>query len=120
MQLFIRVFDMDDFSEELIDHIFIELSLTLDDPLTDTAVPYAGVYGRATLEMRFQVSCAVNYYGTDCSIFCVDTDDNSGHYTCNSDGGIVCNEGYINETSNCTECIPSDGCCKYMCIVNLN
>lgn len=51
-------------------------------------------------------------YGEDCSVPCESHDnDTLGHFTCNSDGEMVCLEGYQNPDSNCTECRPAQGCC---------
>lgn len=98
----------------LIDTIIVhELTLSPDDPLTNSAV-YMGVYGLVALEMRFQVSCAINYYGSDCSTICMPVDDSTGHYRCTQNGTIECLSGYQNAQSNCTECIPAEGCCKFL------
>ena len=50
-------------------------------------------------------TCAPNYYpANSCTTFCVPRDDNSGHYTCNSDGTIMCNTGYTDTSTNCVTC----------------
>ncbi len=64
------------------------------------------------LNLSITVRCAENYYGLDCSRLCVDTDSDLGHYTCDSQGFIVCSEGYRNTFTNCTECKPAEGCCE--------
>ena len=114
MQLFLRVTHNDGMDpEELIDTIFIELNLTANEPLTPLK-NFTGDFGVATLGIMFRVDCAINFYGSDCTIFCMDMDGTFGHYSCNEDGSISCLDGYLSESSNCLECIPADGCCKFL------
>ncbi len=70
------------------------------------------VSGDLYLDLSITVRCADTYYGLDCSRVCVDTDSDLGHYTCDSEGSIVCSEGYRDTSTNCTECIPAEGCCE--------
>lgn len=65
----------------------------------------------ATLEISTAVQCVDGFLGPSCD--CQDTNDDTGHFTCARNGDRVCLEGYQNPVSNCTECIPSEGCCKY-------
>lgn len=112
-------------TNHLIDSIFIEVQQSSSDPLSDTWY-LDGVQNVASIELKFQVSCAPNfipdsvcstckpgYSGDGCYDYCEDTDDESGHFTCNSDGTITCNDGYKDEASNCVQCVPAEGCCKY-------
>lgn len=101
--------------------IFAPVSQMPGDPFT-APQNFSGVNGMATLELRFQINCAVmtGFYGVDCNTFCLDTNDTTGHYTCDQDGMRVCLDGYLNPATNCTECIPAEGCCKLICISNHN
>ena len=56
------------------------------------------------IDVRFRVMCEQDYYGADCTTFCLaQNDDVNGYYTCNSDGSIQCREGFKNPSNNCTE-----------------
>ena len=67
------------------------------------------------IDMRFRVMCEQDYYGADCTTFCLAQDDDvNGHYTCNSDGSIQCRDGFKNPSNNCTE-----GECACITDVNL-
>ena len=53
---------------------------------------FTGILNRVSLRARFRVMCQQDYYGADCSTFCVaqNHDDVNGHYTCNRrDGSIL-------------------------------
>ena len=124
MQGAVQVFIMalEDATKSLIDNIFIELTLDVTGPLTQMQT-YNGANGVAMVEMRFDAKCAVGFVGSDCTTcadgfngpncMCMDTDDATGHYTCNQDGSIICLTGYQDETTDCTTCVPADGCCKF-------
>ena len=74
---------------------------------------FAGNLSRATIGLSFQVTCAVNFFGSDCNSLCEGRDDALGHFTCDPlTGDKICLQGYQNPAVNCTECIPSNGCCK--------
>ena len=64
---------------------------------------YTGIRNRVTFQVRFRVMCQLNYYGADCSRFCVAKNNVNGHYTCNSDGFIRCLEGFENPQNNCKD-----------------
>ena len=66
----------------------------------------------AQVELGLAVYCAENFFGQDCN--CRDTDDASGHFTCDGDGNKMCNDGYTDPATNCIQCIPSDECCKHI------
>ena len=96
----------------LIDNLYIEIqNLTSFSPLTPSMV-FTEDEGRVEAELRFGVNCDGNWYGPFCDVECVGRNDSSGHYLCNQHGAIECLEGYTNEESNCTECVPEDGCSK--------
>ena len=77
-----------------------------------SAVP--GQHGLGVLSLNISLTCAQNYFGSDCSVFCQERNDSTVHYTCDSEGNIVCIEGYQDPFINCTQCIPQhEGCCKF-------
>ena len=51
----------------------------------------------------YKFTCSQDYYGTDCSVYCVPTNDSSGHYSCGSNGDKICLPGYINSSANCIQ-----------------
>ncbi|XP_063676872.1 uncharacterized protein LOC134813116 [Bolinopsis microptera] len=61
--------------------------------------------GSVNLTLSFKVICEENYY-FDCSVFCVEQDDNLGHFTCDPvTGDPVCLEGWTGDdclTRTCT------------------
>ena len=93
------------------DSITITRSLAVGEPFTGEET-YLGENRRGTIVVSFQVVCTENFYGPDCGTLCVPQDSSRGHYTCNSQGNRVCFDGYQDPTSNCTQCLPSEGCCK--------
>ena len=55
-----------------------------------------------TLQTRYRFGCANFYYGSRCEVFCQPhNDDINGHYTCDTQGNIVCNTGYQMKETNC-------------------
>ncbi len=63
-----------------------------------------------TIEYRYLVRCDQMYYGSACSRYCEDTDDATGHFTCDGDGNPVCLPGYNHSSTNdnrCTQCIEN-------------
>ena len=110
--LLTTVYDNDGIgSRDLVDMIFISRSLSavsLQNGSFTEVMTYFGNYSE--LDLSFRLTCQRDFYGPDCSVFCVDTNDTRGHYTCSNSGERVCLEGYQNSTTNCTECAPAEGC----------
>ena len=63
--------------------------------------------GRSTnvisLSYATRIECATNYYQSDCSVYCIPTNDNTGHYTCDTNGNKICLPGYDNTSNNCLD-----------------
>ena len=90
-------------SDDDLDDIFIDQILEVSSNFTELEA-YTGELNRVTVQMRFRVMCQQDYYGADCSIFCVaQNDDVNGYYTCNSDGSLRCLEGFTNPQNNCRD-----------------
>ena len=101
MQLFVEVTDNDFISDDLVDKIYVDIdSLSLSSSFTSYQY-YIGDYGRSHIELRFRVQCEAHYYDPDCSRYCVYTDNQNGHYSCDSDGYKVCLDGWFNSSQNC-------------------
>lgn len=104
------------FTDDLIDNIIIEANLD-PHPFEDRGSNNLQVEvhqqsgGRAVINLGLAVYCAENFFGLDCN--CRDTNDTSGHFTCDQNGIKTCNDGYTDPATNCTQCIPEDGCCKH-------
>lgn len=49
--------------------------------------------------MDVRVYCDVNFYGSRCNVFCVDRNDDGGHYDCHQGTGQkVCHAGRSRST----------------------
>jgi hypothetical protein len=62
---------------------------------------------RVYLTLSVTISCSEGYYGADCSVQC---EPNPPYYTCGSDGGWVCLEGWRGD--RCDVCQLSPHCCE--------
>ena len=100
---------------DLIDVVYIsDVSIAASTPQS-LVMDYGGNLSRVSLGLSFQVTCAANFFGSDCNTACQGRDDALGHFTCNPvNGSMVCLPGYQNLAVNCTECIPLDGCCEFL------
>ena len=89
-----------------LDNIIISRTLEVNADFTPIE-RYNGtsMQNRVVLDMSFRVMCQQDYYGADCTRFCVAQNDSvNGYYTCNSsDGSIQCREGFRNPINNCRE-----------------
>ncbi len=125
--LAVEIFDLDGFGSivDIIDDVLQEIggfivNLATVSPWNSTGpVQYSNNAGirdadvmSTFINMSISLRCAEDYYGPECSRQCVAEDSDVGHYTCDSEGFIVCREGYRNTSTNCTQCIPAQGCCE--------
>ena len=115
MELYVLVEDID--HPEAVNNIVAQIFITVN--VTPTGIIPESIYrtGHHFIRLAFQLSCEENFYGEDCTIFCVGKNDESGHFTCNNEGRIECLEGFQNPLTNCTECTLAEGCCKYITII---
>jgi hypothetical protein len=58
---------------------------------------------KTSLTMNYMLYCQDNYYSSDCSVYCVASDsDSGGHYTCDpATGGKVCRTGWEDPYNLC-------------------
>ena len=56
-----------------------------------------------SLSYATRIECATNYYQSNCSVYCIPTCDNTGHYTCDTNGNKICLPGYTNTSNNCLD-----------------
>ena len=99
-QFYIQVRDADLFSTQHVDDIYVNKTLNFSSSFTNPTY-YQGDHGNAMIQLSFRVHCDHNYYGSNCSTFCVHTDDSSGHYACGANGERVCLSGWRNPNNNC-------------------
>ncbi len=69
-----------------------------------------------TLQLSYRVICTSDYYGPNCSVYCVPRDDSSGHYTCNqTDGSRICTSHFYGPDCS-VYCVPrNDSSGYYTC-----
>lgn len=100
-QLMVRVRDQDSpDADDLIDRVVINSNLAAGSSIS--ARNYLGIYSKVTMRMAVTILCNTNFYGSDCTRVCIPRDDSSGHFTCDSNGDIVCRPGWTNVASMCT------------------
>ena len=113
----VEVVDADDPSrstnDDYIDTILIDLTRLTPSTTFTPVTQHTGIVGHSTVAMMFRLSCASNHYGPSCSVFCEAHNDTTGHYSCDPEGGIVCNHGYTNESTGCVQCVPAPSCCEW-------
>ena len=90
-------------TDDDLDDIFINESREPNTGFSPTR-EYLGNNNKVSIQLRYHIYCQDNFYGTDCSTFCLAQDDDvNGHYTCNNDGSIRCRDGFENPSNNCRE-----------------
>ena len=123
MKLYVQVNDVDslslqssNFNSSLVAQFDIPINISLQEnrtALVQRTTPYKDRLFHGTfLYLTIELSCEEHFYGPECVRLCEPRNDESGHYTCDNSGNLICLEGYQNEASNCTECSLSSGCCK--------
>lgn len=83
-----------------------------------TVERHRGIHDVATFIFGITVICSGTFCGLDCNSTCVGRNDSSGHFMCDVLECVVCLPGYQNESSDCTDCVLRDGCCKFSFIHN--
>ena len=102
MTLFIEVEDYDSFNaDDHVDDIYVSISRTPSSTFSSRAA-YNGVHGNSRIELSFRVQCGRNFYGSNCSTYCVARNDSGGHYTCGINGERVCLSGWSEPSTSCT------------------
>ena len=111
IQFFVRSVHQD---SNIIDYFVFDFALVPGNSLNYQTINGTFFGSKVTFTVSFDVACTPNFYGSDCSVYCLAADsDDSGHYTCFSNGSKQCLPGYVNESTNCTTpCEPGAGCGK--------
>lgn len=99
----VHVWDHDNIGyDDFVDDIYVDGALTPSDSFTRYEI-YTGRYQNSQIELQFRLQCDPNFFGNDCSKYCMDTDRiGSGHYSCDENGNKVCLEGWSNPAQSCT------------------
>lgn len=88
--------------DDLVDKIYIQYSSLYVSPNYTTTRTYNGTKGSGAITLQFRVICQNNYYGDNCNIYCLPTDNSTlGHYTCGDTGIKYCNNGWRNSSNDC-------------------
>ena len=76
-----------------------------------------GISGVGSIVVSFSVTRSDNYYGEFCDLLCEARNDSRGHYTCDSEGNIVCLSGFMDPLNFCNTTCPGGMCkfCTLMC-----
>ena len=118
MEIVFTVYDLDgtttiESESDVVDNIIIHPTISAvpssSDPFSESMF-YNGTY--SDLMLAFRLTCGPDHHGLDC-IFCTETNDSSGHFSCDKRLGKVCLEGYQNPETNCVECIASANCSEW-------
>ena len=105
----IKVLDFDNSNpEDCIDIFFIDIITNTTIPTFSDPTTFPGKYSRGNIELSYRLSCNENYYGPDCATFCMERDDDLGHYICSSNGSIVCRPDYEDPSTSCTSCASTE------------
>ena len=107
MQFFVR----SAVEDNVIDYFVLNFMLAVGEAQLNQRIDGTFFGSDVTFTVSFSLTCPANFYGSDCSTYCRPANSSDrGHYTCLSDGSRQCLPGYQNEITNCTSCIPADGC----------
>ena len=115
VEILLTVFDLDssstiDASSDIVDEILIhpDISAVSSNESFSATITYNGTY--SDVQLAFRLTCDPPLYGPNCS-FCMDSNDTTGHYYCNPlTGDKICQDGYQNPLTNCTECDSALNC----------
>ena len=109
--------NIDHSTSDVVDNLLIspDISAVADDSFSDT-MSYSGNFSH--VQLAFRLSCGPAHYGADCSVYCEEVNDTTGHFTCDSaTGDRLCLEGYSDPLTNCTKCSQTAiGCSEYVYI----
>ena len=98
--MYIRVIDEDVAFDDHVDDIYAAIRVSPSSSYSSNQ-RFTGVGGTSTVTLRYRVTCSANFYGSDCATQCVGRDDDSGHYTCGTNGEVVCRSGWSEPATNC-------------------
>ena len=86
-QMYVRARDRDCCSaDDDLDDIFINMPLPVNTTFTEPQI-FDGRRNKVAIEMRFRVICLENYYGANCTTFCLSPNSS---YVCDTNGSLQC------------------------------
>ena len=77
------------------------VNLELQRGLFTTATTVEGDLGVGSISLGLRVFCANNHFGDGCNVMCEGANDVGGHYTCDSEGNVVCLPGFVDPSNKC-------------------
>ena len=100
-QLFFKAWDEDGTYDATVDYGYYNYGYT-----SKNYNYYAYIYGRGGgtnvyLYVSHKWYCPANYYAYYCTRYCIYTDDDNGHYSCDTDGYPVCLDGWTGTSTYC-------------------
>ena len=99
--------DADNNKYEFADRLNIALTGFAISPAFSSPSIHNSEYGLFNFTLSYRFYCADNYYGDDCAMYCMQTDNELGHYACDPQSGKkICLAGYALPEANCTQ--PSE------------
>ena len=107
----IEVFDYDGVNPDANSNHILDNQANLQSPqvsstFSSNTTVNEGGSNVISLSYATRIECDTNYYQSDCSLYCTPTNDNTGHYTCDTNGNKICLPGYTNTSNNC---LTADG-----------
>ncbi|KAL3842380.1 hypothetical protein ACJMK2_020401 [Sinanodonta woodiana] len=114
VKLKIDVKDLDDENTyDFVDHFEFQyrtrdLRKEVDAPIENLVLTGS----RSRFDMKLKVFCDTNFFGSDCSVYCKPTNDETGHYTCDPvTGERICKLGWRGD-----DCLTNiDDCSGHRC-----
>lgn len=114
----------DELTGSEIQPLVVEFQITLDIPHDPASMAISTITRTSrdprgqgkSIRLTFDLECVDDFYGSDCGTFCAARDDALGHFTCDSSGDLICLDGFTDPSTNCTECVLSEGCCECICL----
>ena len=107
VQVNIEVLDDDGVSPNVNSTCILNTQANLQSPQvsgtfsSDTTVNEGGS-NVISLSYATRIECATNYYQSDCSVYCIPSSNNTGYYSCDTNGNKIRLQGYSNTSNNCS------------------
>ena len=108
-QFYIQVTDDDSNENDHVDDIYVDISRT-PSAFFSSEMSYNGDHGNGRITLSFRVQCNTFFFLDNCTRFCRPTDDSTGHFTCGSNGELLCLEGWQDTSMNCLTRISDTNC----------
>jgi Golgi apparatus protein 1 len=109
-QMFVSIYDEDDINnDDHVDDLYAQERLNPGQSISERE--YTGSRSNSHITFSFSISCDSNFYGSDCATYCVPTNNNQGHYWCDSSTGEKrCRPGWTDPDNNCLTPVCATNC----------